>query len=255
MILRRLTDALRKQDWFTVLIETLIVVFGVFIGLQVNNWNDARVERARAREYISSMRADLVSDMTELKQHQDFWQQVADEGYNAIRFAETGETGGATEWEILRAFLNASQSWQFTFIDTTYSELRSAGELKLIPDMELKNALADYYVLVAARRGGLGPYNLLPDYREMVRGRMRSDIMRYYWQECFRQGAGVQVFIECPPPDAVDGIADVLRELAEDEALINALRYWIDTEVMAVELAGYDLGRAQTIIDRTEELK
>ena len=45
MILRRLTEALRKQDWFTVVIETLIVVFGVFIGLQVNNWNAARVER------------------------------------------------------------------------------------------------------------------------------------------------------------------------------------------------------------------
>jgi hypothetical protein len=45
MILRRLTTALRKQDWFTVVIETLIVVFGVFIGLQVNNWNAARVER------------------------------------------------------------------------------------------------------------------------------------------------------------------------------------------------------------------
>jgi hypothetical protein len=39
--LRRLADALRKQDWFTVAVETLIVVFGVFIGLQVGNWNDA----------------------------------------------------------------------------------------------------------------------------------------------------------------------------------------------------------------------
>ncbi|MFT5774992.1 MAG: hypothetical protein ACI9NG_000943 [Hyphomonas sp.] len=32
---------MRKQDWFTVAVETLIVVFGVFIGLQVGNWNDA----------------------------------------------------------------------------------------------------------------------------------------------------------------------------------------------------------------------
>ena len=44
MILRRITDAFRKQDWFTVGIETLIVVLGVFLGLQVNNWNAARVE-------------------------------------------------------------------------------------------------------------------------------------------------------------------------------------------------------------------
>jgi hypothetical protein len=44
MILRRLTTAFRKQDWFTVVVETLIVVFGVFMGLQVNNWNAARAE-------------------------------------------------------------------------------------------------------------------------------------------------------------------------------------------------------------------
>lgn len=38
MILRRITDAFRKQDWFPVAVETLIEVFGVFIGLQVHNW-------------------------------------------------------------------------------------------------------------------------------------------------------------------------------------------------------------------------
>ena len=45
MILQRLATSIRKQDWFTVLIETLIVVLGVFLGLQVNNWNEARIER------------------------------------------------------------------------------------------------------------------------------------------------------------------------------------------------------------------
>ncbi|MEQ9316117.1 MAG: DUF6090 family protein [Henriciella sp.] len=255
MILRRLTTALRKQDWFTVLIETLIVVFGVFIGLQVNNWNEARAERVRADQYLSRIRADLEADMTQLERQKAFWQEVADEAQVAVRFAETGEMDGASDWQILLSFLNASQSWQFTFIDTTYSELRSAGELKLLPDNDLRNALADYYVLVASRRGGLGPYNLLPKYREMVRGRVRSDILRYYWASCFQQGAGIQIFIDCPPPPDTPGIRTVLDGLAADQELLNALRYWTDTQIMTVELAGYDLGRAQAIIDRVDALK
>ena len=48
MILRRLASAFGRQDWFTVAVETMIVVFGVFIGLQVNNWNAARIERGVA---------------------------------------------------------------------------------------------------------------------------------------------------------------------------------------------------------------
>lgn len=34
----------QRDHWFTVLIQTLIVIFGVFIGLQVNNWNKARTD-------------------------------------------------------------------------------------------------------------------------------------------------------------------------------------------------------------------
>ncbi|MAK62760.1 MAG: hypothetical protein CMK09_17460 [Ponticaulis sp.] len=52
MILRRIAQSIRKQDWFTVVIETLIVVFGVFIGLQVNNWNEARALSHEEREIV-----------------------------------------------------------------------------------------------------------------------------------------------------------------------------------------------------------
>jgi hypothetical protein len=38
-----------------VVIETLIVVFGVFIGLQVNNWNAARVMHADEADLLSRM--------------------------------------------------------------------------------------------------------------------------------------------------------------------------------------------------------
>ena len=89
-----------------------------------------------------------------------------------------------------------------------------------IADADLRSGLADYYVLVAARRGGLGPYQLLPEYREMVRGRMRSDIMRYYWQACYQQAAGVTTLVDCPPPEGATGIAEIIRQLL-DRALSN----------------------------------
>ncbi|WP_394692119.1 DUF6090 family protein [Hyphobacterium sp.] len=42
MILRRIADALRRQDWVTVVIEFVLVIAGVLIALQVNNWNETR---------------------------------------------------------------------------------------------------------------------------------------------------------------------------------------------------------------------
>ena len=42
MILRNLADAIREQNWSTVILEILIVVVGIFIGLQVDGWNEGR---------------------------------------------------------------------------------------------------------------------------------------------------------------------------------------------------------------------
>ncbi len=59
MILRRLATSIRKQDWFAVVIETLIVVMGVFLGLQVNNWNEARDAEARRQAIVEALITDL----------------------------------------------------------------------------------------------------------------------------------------------------------------------------------------------------
>jgi hypothetical protein len=37
MILRKLAESIRQQNWFTVLVEILIVVIGIFVGLQVDD--------------------------------------------------------------------------------------------------------------------------------------------------------------------------------------------------------------------------
>jgi len=42
MILRNLADAIKEQNWSTVILEILIVVVGIFIGLQVDGWNEGR---------------------------------------------------------------------------------------------------------------------------------------------------------------------------------------------------------------------
>ncbi len=66
MILRRLAEAFRRQDWFTVAVETLIVVLGVFLGLQVNNWNAARADHDKERIFLSSLATDIRGDIAEI---------------------------------------------------------------------------------------------------------------------------------------------------------------------------------------------
>ncbi|MBI1391937.1 MAG: hypothetical protein GC152_04270 [Alphaproteobacteria bacterium] len=60
MILQRLATSIRKQDWFTVAVETLIVVLGVFLGLQVQQWAQEQGRRQLEASYTSRLHDDVV---------------------------------------------------------------------------------------------------------------------------------------------------------------------------------------------------
>ena len=41
MILRRFSEALKQQNWAAIAIEFVLLVAGVFLGIQVANWNES----------------------------------------------------------------------------------------------------------------------------------------------------------------------------------------------------------------------
>lgn len=59
MILRRLTAHIQEQNWTAVVIDFLIVVLGVYVGLQVNLWNEARVEATQRQQIIDALVTSL----------------------------------------------------------------------------------------------------------------------------------------------------------------------------------------------------
>jgi hypothetical protein len=49
----------RDQNWTAVAIDFVIVVIGVYVGIEVANWNERRVELERGQEYLERIEADL----------------------------------------------------------------------------------------------------------------------------------------------------------------------------------------------------
>lgn len=52
MILRRITKHVKDQNWTAVALDFAIVVVGVYIGIQLGNWNETRADR---RAYLDAM--------------------------------------------------------------------------------------------------------------------------------------------------------------------------------------------------------
>lgn len=61
MLLRRLAENLRMQNWKAVAIELFVLTSGVFLGLQAENWNQDRKDRAEAQAYIERLSKDFTA--------------------------------------------------------------------------------------------------------------------------------------------------------------------------------------------------
>ena len=66
MLLRRITKHVKDQNWLAVGIDFFIVVVGVFIGIQVANWNDARVEQRELAGQLTSLNAEFSDNLDRL---------------------------------------------------------------------------------------------------------------------------------------------------------------------------------------------
>ncbi|CAN5323481.1 hypothetical protein BH11PSE14_BH11PSE14_05760 [soil metagenome] len=66
MILRRLSQSLKEQNWTAIAIELAVVVLGVFIGLQASNWNEARADRVEYVAAVGRLGAEIDTNLASL---------------------------------------------------------------------------------------------------------------------------------------------------------------------------------------------
>ena len=66
MILRRVIEHVKKQEWTAVALDFVIVVVGVFIGIQVSNWNAARADHVREARYLNNLAVEIREEVVAL---------------------------------------------------------------------------------------------------------------------------------------------------------------------------------------------
>ncbi len=70
MILHRLSQLLKEQNWMAIGIEFVLLVVGVFLGIQVANWNEARGDQRAYRDAMTRLAeesAETLHSATEMR--------------------------------------------------------------------------------------------------------------------------------------------------------------------------------------------
>jgi hypothetical protein len=128
MILRRLSEHLKAQNWTAVALDFAIVVTGVFIGIQVSNWNDVRREHALERQYLDRLSSDIrlsarrAEDNMASHMRQVEWQSVM------LEALESCTLDDETRSDFARGVIRIGQS---------------TGRIGVISNLELRRALTE----------------------------------------------------------------------------------------------------------------
>ncbi|MBX3430701.1 MAG: hypothetical protein KF779_14050 [Hyphomonadaceae bacterium] len=138
MMLRRVMEHLRKQEWTAIAIDFVIVVLGVFVATQVSNWNEEREAAIRRDQIVATLVADLRDAQgAQLDMEQDItagvagWQEAFAAGERPPPYflRIPGSDTAPRTWDTLRQMQLADMFDPVTLFDLGfyYSELEGVG--------------------------------------------------------------------------------------------------------------------------------
>ena len=144
MLLRRLTKHVKDQNWLAVALDFLIVVVGVFLGLQLGNWNDARADHERAERSIELLRSDFAAIDEAAGELAAFYEGIIHDLEVLVEAVDAGEADTETYEAITNALAYGEVFGDPPPPSGTFRDLESSGNLGLIEDQKLRLRLIEY---------------------------------------------------------------------------------------------------------------
>ena len=120
--------------------EIALVVLGILIALQINNWNERRKARTFEKEILQQIRANLIKDKITLDEiHQNFLESVSSSNKILNSSWEQQEIDSLKYW-----LGDIVQFDRFMPLTNAYEVLKSKG-LETITNKQLRFMLGAYY--------------------------------------------------------------------------------------------------------------
>ena len=149
MILRRFMEHVKEQNWFAVGLDVIVVIVGIFLGMQVTEWNQQRLDRQLESDYLQRLEADIKKDISQINyaiKVQDGRQKLAGTLLESITNIQiVHENPG----QFITAIMVAGYTLMPEINDDTFEELKSSGRLPLITDQGLRADISEYYNLIS----------------------------------------------------------------------------------------------------------
>lgn len=127
--------------------EIVLVMIGILLALQVNNWNNSRIEASKEQQLLKNLQSDFKSNLAELKYTYSTSSKAYDASVKLLEIIKDNSQLNPSEIEnLIDDIINKIRS--LDLISGTIDEILYSGSLQIIRDPELRKQLSNwtYYV-------------------------------------------------------------------------------------------------------------
>lgn len=125
--------------------EIFLVVIGILIALQINNWNEGRIENKLESTFMQSMLEDLRTDVAIYADYKvrntDLYQCIDSLVYSLKRQDRKAHAKKSSYWgrTMTTLWVHAQP------IERTFEQMKSSGQLELISNKNVADQISNYY--------------------------------------------------------------------------------------------------------------
>ncbi len=142
MILRKFMKHITDQNWFAVGLDVLVVITGIFLGMQVTEWNEARQKDEALQKYYLQILTDMDQITGDWQNSRDYFKKTRQHGAFALAALENNAKVDA---KLLIDLYLATQLVVPAVYSSAYEEMSSIGLVSRIPDEKAKTLLSQMY--------------------------------------------------------------------------------------------------------------
>lgn len=119
--------------------EIILVVLGILIALQINNWNDRRIEKEEEKKSYQNIRNQVMDDLDELSEVKDLNNNLSAQYEKANQIISTNDRNKMDSLAIIA--MRLSQYSDFHRSGNIYETLVNSGELKLLKNTDITSSI------------------------------------------------------------------------------------------------------------------
>lgn len=159
--------------------EIALVVIGILIALQINNWNEGRKERVLEKKYLESLLIDLNRDRIQLS-----WRIESLEWHVKMRNYMLENVEENDIEKSLDYYITIGTALQFNAETPTYDDLKASGNLNSIQNKKVKDLMSLYKSKLALINSMLysSDIKLKNEYNDIIYDYIDPQFKAYWWK-------------------------------------------------------------------------